>query len=112
MSQKETRLLRDRALRNRSWAVLEEQLARVRADLSARSVGARAAETVAEEAREVADAGVSMARAHKGMVAGTIGALTAWVFRDHILRGINEITGRSDHRDDVPASQNGEPDRE
>lgn len=108
MNRKEARLLRDRALRNRAWAVLEEQLEQVRADLSARGVAAR----VVEEAREVADAGVSMARAHKGIVAGTIGALTVWVFRDHILRGIKEIAGRWDDRDDEADSQNGEPDRE
>jgi hypothetical protein len=110
MSRKEARLLRDRALRNRAWAVFNQQLTRVRADLDARGVGARAADAVTSEARDVADTGVAMARQHKGVVAGTIGALMVWLFRDQVLHLIKEITGTSGEQDDD--SQDGEPDRE
>jgi hypothetical protein len=92
--------------------VFREQLERVKADLSARSVGERAADTVAEEAREVADAGLSLAREYKGVVAGTIGALMVWMGRDRILSAIKELTGGSGDKDEDSASQDGEPDRE
>jgi hypothetical protein len=112
MSGKEARLLRDRALRNRAWAVFHEQLDRVKADLSARGVGERAADTVAAEAREVAGIGLSLAHEYKGLVAGTLGALMVWMGRNRILSAIKDITGGSDAQEDEPASQDGEPDRE
>jgi hypothetical protein len=112
MNGKEAGFLRDRALRDRAWAVLKEQADRVRADLSARSVSSRAATTVAEEARGAAGAGVSLARENKGVLAGTIVALLVWLFRDQILLGLNDLAGRSDDGSEEPDSQNGEPKRE
>lgn len=85
---------RDRRLRKRARAVLDEQVERVKGDLAARSIGARAAHGVAEEARLAADAGVSLARERKGALLGTIAALAVWHFRDPIMRQIKKLTTR------------------
>jgi hypothetical protein len=112
MSSQEARLLRDRALRNRARAVLDEQLARVRDDLSAKGIGARAATTVANEAHKVADAGASLAREQTGLIAGTIGALMIWKFREPIVGRIKELAGHFGAHAEPVDSQDGEPDGE
>lgn len=112
MSREEDRLLRDRALRNRARAVLDEQLSRVKEDLEARGVGARAAQTVTDEARQVADAGASLARESKGIIAGALGALLVWQFRGPLLRQIKDVFARFSIGNDEAVSEDGEPDGE
>jgi hypothetical protein len=112
MSRNEKLLLRDRALRNRARAVLDEQVGRVKADLEARGIGARAADTVAEEASLMADAGASLARESKGAIAGTIGALLIWRLRAPILRQAKEWVARFSDHDDRAENQDGDMDSE
>lgn len=112
MSDNELRLRRDRALRDRSWTVLRQQLEQIQDDLAARGLGSRAASTAAERARGAADTGVAMARANKSVVAGTIGAMLVWLFRGPILRGLDALTARFRDPNDKSASEHGEPDRE
>jgi hypothetical protein len=85
MSPAEQRLAFDRANRSAAHRVFSTRLARIRADVEARGIGSRVAGTVAEEVYGAVDAGIDVARERKGLVAGTIGALVLWVFRNPLI---------------------------
>jgi hypothetical protein len=83
----ETKLRQDRAARERARSKLGSQFGRVKADLAAKGIGSRAAQTMVEESREAAQIGLEVARERKGVVAGTIGALLLWLLRKPIIDG-------------------------
>lgn len=85
MSAGEIRLAADRARREAALAVFTDRLDGIKADLTARSVGARVADSVKEGTSEALDAGLDVARERKGLIAGTLGALLLWTFRKPLL---------------------------
>ncbi len=85
MSRNVENLAIDRANRDAARAVFTERLARIKADLEARGVGSRVAGSVVEGTSDALDAGLDVARERKGLIAGTIGALLLWIFRQPLF---------------------------
>lgn len=94
MTKGEARLLQDRATRERAKSALESQFAQVKADLAAKDVTSRAAQTVIDQTREAAEIGLDVARERKGVIAGTIGAVLLWLFRKPIIHGVAGAAAR------------------
>ena len=80
-------LAADRANRNAARRVFSERLERIKADVEARGIGARVAGTMAEEVSGAVDMGLDVARERKGLIAGTLGALLLWNFRQPLIAG-------------------------
>ena len=77
--------------RNAAHAAFRSQLAQVRADLAARSVGGRVADRISQTAADIADEAVTVADENRAVVAGTVAALAAWFLRKPIIRGISAM---------------------
>lgn len=77
--------------RNAARAVFRSQLAQVRADLAARSIGGRVADRVGRTAADIADEAITVADENRAVIAGTIAALAAWFLRKPIIRGISAV---------------------
>lgn len=84
MSELERRLADNRAARNAARAAHDANLAQVKADLAARSIGGRIADKARDDALDLASETVAVARESKGIIAGAIGALTLWFLRDQV----------------------------
>jgi hypothetical protein len=84
----------DRAARDAAKGALGTRLAQVREDLHARSIGGRIADKVTADATDAAIEVADVARSNKPIVAGTVAALIAWIFRHHIARLVNHLLGR------------------
>lgn len=90
------RLTEYRALRDAAWAMVEADLDTLRADLTAHGVGERIKDRAAEEAQEAWDSARDVASEHKGVIAGTILALAAWLLRGPIGDALAALFGRDD----------------
>ena len=75
------RLAEYRALRDEAWAVVRADAEELRADLSAHGIGERIKDRAAEEAQDAWYTARDVASEHKGVVAGTVLALVAWLLR-------------------------------
>ena len=82
-----SRLAADRANREAARRVFSTRLERIKADIDARGIGSRVAGTMVEEVSGAVDMGLDVARERKGLIAGTIGALLLWVFRQPLIAG-------------------------
>lgn len=100
----ELRLIEYHALRDEAWTLLRDDLAALREDLERRGLGARLADRVGEEARDVWDQTLDVAAAHRGVVAGTVLALVAWLLRVPIAHGVGALFG-SDEDGAEPAGE-------
>lgn len=88
------KLTQYRALRDAAWANVHADLDTLRADLTAHGVGERIKDRAAEEAHDAWDNARDVATEHKGVVAGTILALVAWLLRGPIGDGLAAVFGR------------------
>lgn len=82
------RLAADRANRDAARRVFSTRLERIKADIEARGIGSRVAGTMVDEVSGAVDLGLDVARERKGLVAGTIGALLLWIFRQPLIAGV------------------------
>lgn len=89
-------LHKDRLARDAARSTFDQRLALVRHDLDARSVGGRVADKLGEDARAIVDEAIDVANAHRGVIAGTVGAIALWLFRDPIFAGIDRLLDRDD----------------
>lgn len=94
MSGGETSLAVNRAKREAALAAFTDRLEGIKADLAARSVGARMADTVKEGTSEALDAGLDVAKERKGLIAGTFGALLLWIFREPLFTAAAGLVAR------------------
>lgn len=85
MSQVGSNIAAARVRRDAAREMFDARLAAIKADLDARGIGSRMAGTVVGEASEAIDVGFDVAREHKGLIAGTIGALLLWIFRQPLF---------------------------
>ena len=90
------RLTEYRALRDAAWAMVHADLDTLRADLTERGVGERIKDRAADEAQDAWDSAREVASEHKGVVAGTILAVVAWLLRGPIGDGLAALFGRDD----------------
>jgi hypothetical protein len=100
MSGSETSLAVNRANREVAHAAFSDRLEGIKADLAARSVGARMADSVKEGTSDALDAGLDVAKERKGLIAGTLGALLLWLFREPLLTIAAGLVGRIRGEDD------------
>lgn len=89
----EFQLREDRALRNAARALLEADVAHLRASLSGKSIGSRIVDRIGEGAEDVFDQAVELAEDHKGVLATLIAAIVLWFARHPIM---SLFTGEDD----------------
>ena len=97
-----TRLAEYRALRDAAWAVVRDDLDALQADLTAHGIGERIKDRAAEEAQDAWDQAKDIASEHKGVVAGTLLALVAWLLRGPIGDALTALFGHDDDDDAEP----------
>jgi hypothetical protein len=92
-----TKLERRRAARDAARTALTDRFDQVRDDLAERSIGGRIVDKVSANAAEAATEVVEVVRTNKAVVAGTLFALIAWVFRHPIL-ALFGVGGSENHQ--------------
>ena len=93
------RLAEFRALRDEAWAVVRADVDALRVDLSATGIGERIKDRAADEAEAAWDSARDVASEHKGVIAGTLLALTAWLLRGPIGDALSALFGSEDEDD-------------
>ena len=93
------RLAEYRALRDEAWAVLRADADALQADLTASGIGARIKDRAMQEAQDAWDSTRDIASEHKGVVAGTLLAVVAWLLRGPIGDGLSALFGNDDEED-------------
>ena len=93
------RLAEYRTLRDQAWAVVRSDIDALQADLTATGIGERIKDRAAEEAEAAWDSARDVASEHKGVVAGTILALVAWLLRGPIGDALSALFGADDEED-------------
>lgn len=88
MTWRREQLREDRHMRDAARALVEADLKNLRADLSTRSLGERAADRIATGASEVYDEAIEVASDHKGALAAIVAALALWFARHPILEAL------------------------
>ena len=96
------RLAEYRALRDEAWAVVRDDLDALQGDLTAHGIGQRIKDRAAEEAQQAWDQARDIASEHKGVVAGTLLALIAWLLRGPIGDALSALFGNDDEDDAEP----------
>jgi hypothetical protein len=75
----------DRLLRDAARALVQADIAQLKASLAARSIPERIGDRIGEGATDVLDEAVAVADDHKGVVATLIGAIILWFARHPII---------------------------
>lgn len=91
MNEAERQFAADRETRRAARSVFDARLAQVKADLAARSVGARVADKAKGDAAAVAQEALAVVKDSKGIVAATVGALALWFLRAPIIAGLSSL---------------------
>ncbi|MET0179217.1 MAG: hypothetical protein ABW194_01885 [Novosphingobium sp.] len=100
----EIRLAEFRALREESWRLVRDDLARLKSDVGMRGVGERIRDRIGEEAHEAWDYTRDVASEHRGIVVAMIVALVAWALREPIAEafgGDSRDAGDNEQGDDA-----------
>jgi hypothetical protein len=103
MSDRLQRLAEDRAARNAAREIFNANLKNVVGDLEARGIGERIAGRATREVRELADQALDVAKNSKGVIAGTVAALTLWLLRRPLIAWINGWFGEETEPDIQPS---------
>ena len=93
----ERQLREDRMLRDAARAMVEADVAHLRANLAGRSIPSRIADRIGEGAQDALDEAAGLADQHRGVLAAAIGALILWFVRHPI---INLVLGENDDDED------------
>jgi hypothetical protein len=88
-----------RALRDAAWAMVQADIDMLKTELSAHGIGERLKDKAAEEAEAAWDNARDVATEHKGVVAGTLLALAAWLLRGPIGDALSALFGGDDDDD-------------
>lgn len=97
-SDEEIRLAEFRALREESWRLVRDDLARLHKDVELRGIGERIRDRIGEEAHEVWDYTRDVASEHRGVVVATIAALAAWILRGPLGELVGMLGGDDDEQ--------------
>ena len=106
MTDAERRLSKDRAQRRAARQLVDLQLAQVKADLSARGIGGRLKHSAIQQADEVVATGIAVARENKPIVAGTIGLLLVWLFRNPLGKLLGRLFGHTPETEQIEDQAN------
>lgn len=93
-TQLERQLREDRMLRDAAKAMVEADVAYLRASLAGRSIPSRIADRIGEGAQDAMDEAAELAAENKGLIAAAVAAVILWLAR-HPL--INLVLGEEDH---------------
>ncbi|MFM5918508.1 MAG: hypothetical protein ACKOOL_13385 [Novosphingobium sp.] len=107
MSETEQRLLADRANRKAARALVDGDVAQVKADLSARGIGGRIKDKALREVQDAAATGIEVARENKPVIAGTIGLLLVWFMREPLGRLVRRAFGNKSDEIQEPGDSHG-----
>ena len=91
----------DRAARNALRDRFDNRLAGLRQDLDEQGIGSRIADKLGEQAHAAYDEAMAVAGENKGVIAGTIGALVVWIFRNPIIASIDRLLGHDGAEEEV-----------
>ncbi|GGD92376.1 hypothetical protein GCM10011515_10120 [Tsuneonella deserti] len=75
----------DRLVRDAARAVVDADIAHLRADLASRSIPTRIKDRISEGAADVLDEAVAVAEDNKGVIATLVGAIVLWFARHPLL---------------------------
>lgn len=75
----------DRLLRDAARALVDADIANLRADIAARSISTRIMDRIGEGAADVLDEAVEVADDNKGVIATLIAAIVLWFARHPIM---------------------------
>jgi hypothetical protein len=87
----EKTMLEDRMLRDAARALVDADMANLRANYAARGIGARIKERVSEGAADALEEAVAVADENKGVVATLLAAVVLWLARHPIINLIGEL---------------------
>ncbi len=104
----ERQLREDRMLRDAARALVEADLANLRASLAGRSISGRIIDRIGDGAADVLDEAVAAAENHKGVIATLIAAIVLWFARHPIMDLFADETPSDD---DGPAERKPSIDR-
>lgn len=92
-------LREDRMLRNSAHALFKADLANLRGDLAAKSVGDRIVDRIHEGAVDIFEEAVELADSNRGIAAGLAGAVVLWFARDPIMSLLTDDEAPADYDD-------------
>lgn len=95
MSDPAERFREDRDTRQAARAVFDAGVTQVKGDLAARGIGGRIADKAGDEAKAALGEAIEVAKDSKGIIAGTVAALTLWTFRVPLLALVRDLWGKS-----------------
>ena len=81
----ERQLREDRMLRDAARAMVDADIAYLRASLAGRSIPSRIADRIGEGAHDAMDEAAELADQHKGLIAAAVAALILWFARHPLL---------------------------
>lgn len=85
MTDRRTRMLEDRYLRDSARALVEADIEHLKADFAHKSLGERALDRVTEGAMDLYEEAVDIAEDNKGALAALIAAVVVWFARNPLL---------------------------
>jgi hypothetical protein len=97
----EREMREDRLLRDAARALVEADIAQLKASLAARSIPERIGDRIGEGATDVLDEAVAVADDHKGVIATLIGAIILWFARHPLIDLFIDDNARDSERDDA-----------
>ena len=99
MTSLKRQLLEDRALRDAALALVRADIAHLKGDFGAKSMGARFVDRISEGAVDVFEEAVDVAEDNKGVLATLIAAVILWFARNPILALLDDDPAEPDERD-------------
>lgn len=85
MSDRRTRMLEDKYLRDSAKALVTADIDNLKADFAQKSLGERALDRVTEGAMDIYEEAIDVAEDNKGALAALIAAVVVWFARNPIL---------------------------
>lgn len=85
MTDRKTRMLEDKYLRDSARALVEADIQHLKTDLSHKSIGARIMDRAKEGAVDLYEEAVDVAEDNKGALAALVAAIVVWFARNPIL---------------------------
>lgn len=97
----ERQLREDRMLRDAARAMVDADVANLRASLAGRSIPSRIADRIGEGAHDALDEAAELAGEHRGVIAAAVAALILWFARHPLIELLlgedEEAERKADH---------------
>lgn len=102
MSDRRTRMLEDKYLRDSARALVEADIEHLKSDFANKTLGERAIDRMREGATDLYEEAIDVAEDNKGALAALIAAIVVWFARNPIL----EVFGLAVEPEDDPQTDN------